>query len=122
MRVLFVCGRNRRRSPTAERIFDGICGVEACSAGVSRDAEEPLTTDQIEWAELVVVMERPHRAKMARAFGRALRSRRVCVSACRTTTNSWRRIWSPSFGTECRAACRNSPRPSGDDFVYRARV
>ena len=77
MRVLFICGRNRRRSPTAERLFDGVGGVEVRSAGVSPDAEEPLTADLVDWSELVCVMEPTHRAKMNRMFGKALRDKRV---------------------------------------------
>jgi len=57
MRLLFVCGRNRLRSPTAERLFAGIAGVETRSAGVSPDADEPLSLDAIEWADVIFVME-----------------------------------------------------------------
>ena len=77
MRVLFICARNRLRSPTAERVFAGVCGVETWSAGVSPDAEQPLTADLIEWADVILVMEPRHRAKMARTFGRLLRGKRV---------------------------------------------
>ena len=38
-RVLFVCSRNRRRSPTAERLYQNTPGVEALSAGTAPDAE-----------------------------------------------------------------------------------
>ena len=41
MRLLFVCGRNRLRSPTAERVFAAVPGVEAESAGVAPDADGP---------------------------------------------------------------------------------
>ena len=77
MNLLFVCARNRRRSPTAERVFAGVCGVETDSAGVSPDAEQPLTADLLAWADIILVMEPRHRARMARAFGRHLRSKRV---------------------------------------------
>lgn len=77
MRLLFVCSRNRLRSPTAEHVFDAIGGVEARSAGVHPDAREPLTADLIEWADLILVMEPTHRAGMNRQFGRALRGKRV---------------------------------------------
>jgi predicted protein tyrosine phosphatase len=77
MRLLFVCGRNRIRSPTAEQIFAGVCGVEVRSAGVSPDAEEQLSTDVIEWADVIFVMEALHRKKMARQFASSLRGKRV---------------------------------------------
>ena len=77
VRLLFVCSRNRLRSPTAERIFAVIPGVECESAGVAPDAENPLTPELIEWAELVLVMESAHRAKVTRVFPTALRNKRV---------------------------------------------
>ncbi len=77
MRYLFVCGRNRLRSPTAEQLFSSIPGVETCSAGLSPDADQPLTADLVEWADIVFVMEATQRAKMARRFAQALRGKRV---------------------------------------------
>ena len=76
-RVLFVCSRNRRRSPTAERVFGAWPGIEASSAGLAPDAEEPLTAEALEDVDLVVVMERAHRARLQRRFGTHLRSARV---------------------------------------------
>ncbi len=60
-RVLFICSRNRLRSPSAERLFADWPGVETDSAGLAADAETPLEREQLEWATLVVVMERRHR-------------------------------------------------------------
>jgi len=40
-RLLFVCSRNRLRSPTAEAICLGLDGIEAISAGTNNDAEQP---------------------------------------------------------------------------------
>ncbi|MGF1632922.1 MAG: low molecular weight protein tyrosine phosphatase family protein [Phycisphaerae bacterium] len=77
MNVLFVCARNRLRSPTAERVFDGIAGVQAASAGLAPDADEPLTAEWVLWADVILVMEPRHRVKMARTFGPQLRGRRV---------------------------------------------
>lgn len=37
--VLFVCSRNKKRSPTAEFIFSNLEGVNVLSAGTSVDAE-----------------------------------------------------------------------------------
>lgn len=77
MRVLFVCARNRLRSPTAERLFAGVAGVETASAGIAPDADQPLTAELVEWAEVIAVMEPKHRAGVARAFGTRLRGKRV---------------------------------------------
>jgi predicted protein tyrosine phosphatase len=77
MRLLFVCGRNKRRSPTAEVVLAEVAGVETESAGVSADAENPLTDELVEWAEVIFVMEASQRTKMARSFGSRLRGKRV---------------------------------------------
>jgi predicted protein tyrosine phosphatase len=77
MRLLFVCARNRLRSPTAERVFAAVPGVEAESAGVAPDAENPVTPELLAWADVILVMEGTHRAKLARQFPAALRGKRV---------------------------------------------
>jgi len=77
MRLLFVCARNRLRSPTAERVFAAVPGVEAESAGVSPDAENPVTPELIAWADVILVMEPAYRVKLAKKFPAALRGKRV---------------------------------------------
>ncbi|MDY6924518.1 MAG: low molecular weight protein tyrosine phosphatase family protein [Pseudomonadota bacterium] len=75
--LLFLCARNRLRSPTAERVFASRPGVETASAGLAPDAEEPVTPDHLAWADLIFVMERAHRAKLQRRFGPHLNGKRV---------------------------------------------
>ncbi len=78
--VLFLCSRNRRRSPTAERVFADREGVETDSAGLAPDAELRVSLDQLQWADLIVVMEKSHRSPLTRRFGRQLaRARIVCL-------------------------------------------
>jgi predicted protein tyrosine phosphatase len=78
-RLLFVCSRNRWRSPTAEAVFARYEGIETQSAGVSKDADTPISAEAIEWADLIFVMELIHKEKLAKAFGPLLRSKRVSV-------------------------------------------
>lgn len=75
--LLFLCARNRLRSPTAEQMFASRPGVETASAGLAPDAAEPLTPDHLEWADIIFVMERAHRAKLQRRFRRHLKGARV---------------------------------------------
>ena len=75
--VLFVCGKNRRRSPTAEQIFAGDTRLEVASAGTSADADNPLTPDLVAWADIIFVMEKEHRRKLAASFRTSLRHARV---------------------------------------------
>lgn len=76
-RVLFICSMNRLRSPTAEQVFANHVGIECDSAGLNNDAGNPVTDELIEWAELIFVMEKAHRAKLSKRFRKALGSRRV---------------------------------------------
>ncbi|MDF1714977.1 MAG: phosphotyrosine protein phosphatase [Akkermansiaceae bacterium] len=79
MRVLFLCSKNRLRSPTAEHIFTEAPDLETDSAGLNRDADVRLSDEQIEWADLIVAMESSHRAKLTRDYSSALRGKRVVV-------------------------------------------
>ncbi|HEX8433288.1 MAG TPA: hypothetical protein VF625_18510 [Longimicrobium sp.] len=77
MKVLFVCSRNRRRSLTAERVFDGVDGHEVRSAGTEPGARVRVTSGHIGWADLVVAMEKRHVARMREKHGDALAAKRV---------------------------------------------
>jgi predicted protein tyrosine phosphatase len=76
-KLLFVCGKNRLRSPTAEAVFSEYEGLEVESAGVDRAAEVPLSTESIEWADVIFVMEKSHRSKLANKFQAQLKDKRV---------------------------------------------
>ncbi len=79
MRVLFLCSRNKLRSPTAEFIFANQPGIETDSAGLAKDAEIRLSEEQIEWADLIFVMERVHRSRLSQSFPRALKAKKIVV-------------------------------------------
>ena len=76
-RVLFLCSRNRLRSPTAERVFGSWPGLEVDSAGLAADATVTLTADQLDWAELVLVMETRHRRLLQARYRDRLKGKRV---------------------------------------------
>lgn len=75
--VLFICGRNRRRSPTAEHLFSSRADFAIASAGLSPDAETPVCSELLEWADLIFVMERVHQKKLSSEFAIWLRNKRV---------------------------------------------
>jgi predicted protein tyrosine phosphatase len=79
VRVLFLCSKNRLRSPTAEHIFADAPGLETDSAGLNRDADVRLSDEQIEWADLLVAMEQTHRTKLTRNYSSTLRGKRIIV-------------------------------------------
>lgn len=52
-------------------------GIETASAGLAPDAEEAVTSELVEWADLIFVMEKRHRAALQRRFRTHLANRRV---------------------------------------------
>lgn len=76
---LFVCSQNKLRSPTAEHIFAEVPGIATASAGTNNDAENPLTDELVDWADLIFVMERQHRSKLQKKHRAALKDKRVVV-------------------------------------------
>lgn len=76
---LFVCSQNKLRSPTAEQIFSTRSDIEVSSAGTNNDAENPIDSEQIQWADVIVAMEKQHRNKLQMRFGSALKSKRIIV-------------------------------------------
>ena len=76
-KLLFVCSRNRIRSLTAERLFDGATGYQARSAGTQPDARIVVTEGHIGWADMVFVMEKSHLTRLRRKFPEALSGKQV---------------------------------------------
>ena len=76
-KVLFICGKNRWRSPTAEQVFSEHPNIECTSAGLSHDAEVPVSGELVEWAELIFVMEKQHKSKLAVQFKAQLQGKKV---------------------------------------------
>ena len=78
--VLFICSKNRLRSPTAEQLFSEYPGIVCTSAGLNNDADNPVTPELIKWADLIFVMEKVHRQKLSVQFRSHLKNARViCV-------------------------------------------
>lgn len=76
-RLLFICSRNKLRSPTAEQVFSQEPGLDVLSAGTDRDAEVPVTPELIEWADRIFVMERTHRTKLQQRYKTHLDGKRI---------------------------------------------
>lgn len=78
--ILFVCSQNKLRSPTAEQVFSGWPGVETASAGTNNDAENPLSSELVEWADVIFVMERAHRTKLQSRYRAAMKNAKlICL-------------------------------------------
>jgi predicted protein tyrosine phosphatase len=78
-RVLFVCSQNKLRSPTAESVFSGRPGFEVASAGTDPAAAVPISSELIEWADTIFVMEKSHKNRIQRKFKSFLKDKRIVV-------------------------------------------
>ncbi|MES9902026.1 MAG: hypothetical protein ABW168_05000 [Sedimenticola sp.] len=78
-RLLFICSENRLRSPTAEAVFNEHERVEAIGAGTNKDAETPVSGDLIEWADVILAMEKSHRNKVSKKYSALLKGKRLVV-------------------------------------------
>lgn len=78
-KLLFVCSENRLRSPTAEAVFSEYEGIEAIGAGTNQDAENPVSGDLVEWADVILVMEPSHRDKIAKKYREQLKGKKLAV-------------------------------------------
>lgn len=60
MHLLFLCSQNKRRSLTAEKLFDGYEGHQARSAGTESNARIKVTPGLLGWADIIFCMEKKH--------------------------------------------------------------
>lgn len=77
LKLLFICSRNRWRSPTAEKVFHGANGCQARSAGTESGARIKVTAGHLGWADIVFVMEKKHLRRLQDKFSEALAGKRV---------------------------------------------
>jgi predicted protein tyrosine phosphatase len=62
--ILVVCGRNKKRSRTAEYIFKNDLRFNIRSAGLSPKSDRKLSENDLNWADLVFVMENDQKLKI----------------------------------------------------------
>ena len=80
MNILFVCSKNRLRSPTAEAVFSAYDGIDAIGCGTNTDSETPVSGDLIEWADIIFVMEFSHKNKLSQKFRDILKGKKlICL-------------------------------------------
>lgn len=79
MNVLFVCSRNQWRSPTAEAVFRKREGICVRSGGTSAKARHRVSANDLQWADVVMVMEEKHKSRLQAEFGRLLQYKPIHV-------------------------------------------
>lgn len=60
MNLLFLCSQNKRRSLTAEKIFNGYNGHRTYSAGTESNSRIKVTPGLLGWADIIFCMEKKH--------------------------------------------------------------
>ncbi|MBW8847013.1 MAG: phosphotyrosine protein phosphatase [Burkholderiales bacterium] len=72
LNVLFICSRNQWRSPTAEQVFRRHPALAVRSAGTSASARRHVSAVDLTWADVILVMESRHKARLLAEHARAL--------------------------------------------------
>jgi len=77
MKLLFLCSQNKRRSLTAEKIFDGAGGHDARSAGTEKNSRIKVTAGMLGWADIIFCMEKKHLRRIKDKYGDVLHDKKV---------------------------------------------
>jgi len=77
--LLFICSRDQWRSPTAEKIYSRDPRVNARSAGTSPRAKRTVNAKNLQWADLIFVMEYKHKDRLKAEYNRVLQYKKIIV-------------------------------------------
>lgn len=80
MNLLFLCSQNKRRSLTAEKLFDGYNGHHARSAGTEQNARIKVTPGLLGWADIIFCMEKKHMRRIQANYSDIIAGKKlVCL-------------------------------------------
>ncbi len=68
MNILFVCTKNQLRSLTAEQIFKKDPRLSIRSVGTASDARRKVIKADLDWADMIFVMEKKHQEILQTRF------------------------------------------------------
>lgn len=77
LKLLFVCTINRMRSATAHKIFEEDNQFEVKSAGTDKLASTVLSSDLLDWADAIIVMEKIHRNRIREKFPKHYETKKI---------------------------------------------
>jgi len=77
--VLFVCSRNKWRSPTVEKIYKHSIEFNVRSAGTEPSARIKITAKLIDWADIIFAMEKKHKQRLIKNFPSQTSSKKIIV-------------------------------------------
>lgn len=76
-KLLFICSRNKLRSLTAEKLFEGSPLYQARSAGTQPGARIVVNEGHIGWADVIFCMEKSHVSRLRERFSEAMQGKQV---------------------------------------------
>lgn len=77
--LLFICSSNQWRSPTAEALWRKHPSFNVMSAGTSPKARRTVGSADIQWADIIFVMEHKHKSRLKAGFARLMQHKQVHV-------------------------------------------
>jgi predicted protein tyrosine phosphatase len=77
--ILFICSRNHWRSPTGEQVWKKHPELNVRSTGTSPKARKTVNAKDIQWADVVFVMEEKHKNRLKSQFTRLLNHKDIQV-------------------------------------------
>lgn len=83
LNLLFLCSQNKRRSLTAEKIFDGRNGHKVRSAGTEQNARVKVTPGLLGWADIIFCMEKKHIRRIKEKYPDIVSDKKlICLYIC----------------------------------------
>jgi predicted protein tyrosine phosphatase len=77
LNILFVCSQNKRRSLTAEKLFDGINGHCVRSAGTEKNSRIKVTPGLLGWADLIFCFEKKHLRRLREKYSEEVSGKQI---------------------------------------------
>lgn len=75
--ILFLCSQNKRRSLTAEKIFQRMDGYSVRSAGTEKNTRVKVTSGLLGWADIIFCMEKKHVRRIRDNYGDVLAGKKI---------------------------------------------
>lgn len=79
MNILFVCSRNRWRSPTAEAIYKFRQDHKFKSAGTEPSAKVRVSSKDILWSDIIFTMEKKHKQRLLENFPNETKNKHLII-------------------------------------------
>lgn len=77
--LLFICSRNQWHGPTAEKVWSQHPDVNTRSAGTSPHARKTVNARDIQWCDVILVMEKKHKNRIVAEFSGMLEHKPIHV-------------------------------------------